>query len=389
METGITRIAVEGFKSIVKKQSIDIAPLTILAGANSSGKSSIIQPLLLLKQTLEADYDPGVLLLAGPNVKFTSADQFLSSPRESNGGKTMSVEIRLGERRYAIVFGKSRDGNIRLSEQKFGKGTLTPQYSASLKDAFRDARGKPPLPAAAGELSKEVESSLRQIIHVPGLRGNPERNYPAAATGPRFPGTFEKYIGSIIWRWRDVPEKQHSLNKDLEHLGLTKSVSARALSEAEIEIRVSRPRGSSREMLSLADVGLGVSQILPLIVALRVAGSRELVYIEQPEVHLHPRAQGKLADILAKAAKRRVKIVIETHSSLLLRAIQTLIAKGDLPPRLVRLHWFSLDNRGFTRIASAAMDKNGAFGEWPEDFGEVSLESDKEYLDAVESRIAR
>jgi len=212
---------VEGFKSIVRKQSIDIA-LTILAGANSSGKSSMMQPLLLLKQTLEADYDPGVLLLAGPNVKFTSADQFLSSARDSNGGKTMSVEIGLGERRYAIVFGKSRDGNIRLSEQKFGKITLSPQYGASLKDAFRDAHGKPPLPATAEELSKEVESSLRQIIHVPGLRGNPERNYPAAATGPRFPGTFEKYVGSIIWRWRDTPAKQHSLNKDLEHLGPTR-----------------------------------------------------------------------------------------------------------------------------------------------------------------------
>ena len=54
MADGITRIAVEGFKSIAKRQSIDIAPLTILAGANSSGKSSIMQPLLMLKQTLEA-----------------------------------------------------------------------------------------------------------------------------------------------------------------------------------------------------------------------------------------------------------------------------------------------------------------------------------------------
>src|SRR5229473_1712071 len=73
----ITRITVGGFKSIVQEQSIEIKPLTILAGANSSGKSSIMQPLLLLKQTLEAAYDPGALLLNGPNVKFTSADQLL------------------------------------------------------------------------------------------------------------------------------------------------------------------------------------------------------------------------------------------------------------------------------------------------------------------------
>jgi predicted ATPase len=78
MADGITRIAVEGFKSIVNRQEIEIAPLTILAGANSSGKSSIMQPLLMLKQTLEAPYDPGPLLINGPHVMFTSADQFLA-----------------------------------------------------------------------------------------------------------------------------------------------------------------------------------------------------------------------------------------------------------------------------------------------------------------------
>ena len=70
---GITKIAVSGFKPLANECAIDIRPLTILAGANSSGKSSIMQPLLMLKQTLEAPYDPGPLLLEGPNVQFTSA----------------------------------------------------------------------------------------------------------------------------------------------------------------------------------------------------------------------------------------------------------------------------------------------------------------------------
>ena len=75
---GITKIAVTGFKSLAEECAIDIRPLTILAGANSSGKSSIMQPLLMLKQTLEAPYDPGPLLIDGPNVQFTLAEQFLS-----------------------------------------------------------------------------------------------------------------------------------------------------------------------------------------------------------------------------------------------------------------------------------------------------------------------
>ncbi|MDQ1313352.1 MAG: hypothetical protein QG605_1891, partial [Euryarchaeota archaeon] len=77
MAEGITRISVKGFKSLAEECSIEVRPLTILAGANSSGKSSIMQPLLMMKQTLEATYDPGPLLLDGPNVRFTSADQFL------------------------------------------------------------------------------------------------------------------------------------------------------------------------------------------------------------------------------------------------------------------------------------------------------------------------
>ena len=60
--SGITKIAVKGFKSIAEECEIDICPLTILAGANSSGKSSIMQPLLMLKQTLEASYDPGAII---------------------------------------------------------------------------------------------------------------------------------------------------------------------------------------------------------------------------------------------------------------------------------------------------------------------------------------
>src|SRR5438270_12368881 len=78
--SAIAEIQVAGFKSISDLQRVEIRPLTLLAGANSSGKSSMMQPLLLLKQTLEAPYDPGPLLLNGPNVKFTSARQFFPTP---------------------------------------------------------------------------------------------------------------------------------------------------------------------------------------------------------------------------------------------------------------------------------------------------------------------
>ena len=165
---------------------------------------------------------------------------------------------------------------------------------------------------------------------------------------------------------------------------------ARKINDTEIELQVSRLVDAlPDDTVSIADAGFGISQVLPILVALQVAHCGQLVYLEEPEIHLHPRAQEKLADILAAAAKTGIKVVAETHSSLLLRAIQTLIAKGTLAPGLVRLHWFSRDSDGITQVRSAAPDENGAFGDWPQDFGDVALQSEKEYLDAVETKLPR
>ena len=90
----LTTLSVGGFKSILDEQTMEVRPLTLLAGANSSGKSSMLQPLLLLKQTLEAQYDPGPLLLNGPNAKFTSVSQFW--PLHSSAGKPGQFVVTIG-----------------------------------------------------------------------------------------------------------------------------------------------------------------------------------------------------------------------------------------------------------------------------------------------------
>lgn len=92
-DRGIRRVAVTGFKSLLNRQEIEIRHLTVLAGANSSGKSSIMQPLLLLKQTLEAPYDSGALKLDGPNVRYTAAEQFLS--KKDKGGVVTGFKVEL------------------------------------------------------------------------------------------------------------------------------------------------------------------------------------------------------------------------------------------------------------------------------------------------------
>src|SRR5882672_12822611 len=93
--SAITEIRVAGFKSISEEQKIEVRPLTILAGANSSGKSSMMQPLLLLKQTLESPYDPGPIRLNGPNAKFAKVDELLSRTGKGRSLASFQVGTRL------------------------------------------------------------------------------------------------------------------------------------------------------------------------------------------------------------------------------------------------------------------------------------------------------
>ncbi len=443
---GITRITVAGFKSISDEQSIEIAPLTILAGANSSGKSSIMQPLLLFKQTLEANYDPGALRIDGPNVKFTSADQFLChiEKGETETGFHFGIEVGTNGiiENITTYFKRYRGKGLDVQQMTYNseEGThtlrsgmpynqLLSNIPALVKDiqewqlfrkepkklewfinrnrcflevGYKEFADPENQDNYAGRYyysdqpsifspSENFEPYIRDVIHLPGLRGNPERTYPVTAVGSMFPGTFENYVASVIAHWQTDKSKIESLSKGLEKLGLTWKVAAKSLNDTQVELQVGRmihgARGGARDMVSIADVGFGVSQTLPVLVALLAAKPHQLVYLEQPEIHLHPRAQTAMAEVLADAANRGVHVVVETHSSLLLLGVQTLVAEGKLAPDKVKLHWFKRRaGDGATEITTADLDETGAFGDWPEDFADVTLEAESNYLDAAESR---
>lgn len=440
MAEGITRISVKGFKSLAEECSIEVRPLTILAGANSSGKSSIMQPLLMMKQTLEASYDPGALLIAGPNVLFTSTEQFLS---KSNGkaGNSFKIEFDLN-RSFSLreTFKKEPKKGIEIAEMTYIEGekaatTLRPgqghkallstvPWLVDVWNNFIKTQGKKienelelrtyrircfldigyfPImkaddatyvsPILIQYMSDTFGTPLRGILHISALRGNPQRTYKITAITSQFPGKFEDYVASIVYHWqvsKDVRLKE--LGKSLELLGLTRKIGAKAVDDTQVQLLIERLPASSintaKDMVSIADVGFGVSQTLPILVALLTAEPGQLVYVEQPEIHLHPKAQMAMAQILAEAANRGVRVVVETHSSMLLLGIQSLVAEGKLSPDKVKLHWFKRrPEDGVTEVSSADLDKAGAFGDWPEDFSSAEMDADIRYIHAAEGRL--
>lgn len=428
----ITKIAVRGFKSIADEQQIELRPLTLLAGANSSGKSSIMQAILLLKQTLEAPSDPGALLLDGPNVRFTSAEQLLSQIPGKAKRSEFAVRIELASGScLEVVFKRERGVGFELSAMDYSDGGEKSHIVADM--SYDDILKVIPSPYKAiyAEIEKRAKESLRwsvhrdrcffsfdlasqdatryrlglgplspaaqliphlqSLIHLPGLRGNPRRTYPKSAPGPRFPGTFENYVASVITQWQSKGDvRLIQLGEALENMGLTWKVRAEPVDDTQVELRVGRlvhsRRGGAHDLVSIADVGFGMSQSLPVVAGLVLAESGQVIYLEQPEIHLHPRAQRRLAHILADAANRGVIVVAETHSALVLREIQTIVATGDLPSDKVRLHWVQRQEDGRTVVTPADLDENGAYGDWPADFDEVELDAEKAYLDAVERK---
>ncbi len=448
---GITRITVQGFKSLRDETSIEIRPLTILAGANSSGKSSIMQPLLLMKQTLEASYDPGPLKLDGPNVYFSKTEQMLSSLAGKKVTTRFSLRLDAGKSWLAETFEYREGEPIELAQMvcecneqqvyrtkyhcKEGVFKLRTdmsddeiQQAASFIDELqppiqfvnRSKISRQPrlrvgrkrcflgLERLSPSFTRERFSTYGEdlfswfvlgTIHVPALRGNPERNYKRVegSGSAVFPGTFENYAASLVYSLQRYKGSGYSpLSNSLESLGLASSIEAIPVSDVELEIRVARlPRRGRKtnnsDTVSIADVGLGVSQSLSVVAALLVAKPGQLVYIDQPELHLHPKAQAAMAMLLADAAKRGVRLVVETHSDTLLLAVRTLVAEGKLDPELVKLHWFTRDDEGVTHVNSTDLDAAGAYGDWPEDFSfdfyNVESELENRYLDAAEARL--
>jgi predicted ATPase len=412
---GFTAIGVRGFKSFVEETRIQFGSLTILAGANSSGKSSIMQPLLLMKQTLEAPYDPGALLLDGPNVSFTSGDQLLSKVKlQTPSAQQWAVAIDLGLMNLRSVFqwslsngfsiqsqttiDRPQDEEIELfpdmSPEKIHNillkdlGDRRPKHLAVFRDrCFLNVK----FDRSRYDFGVAFEQFINPIIHVRGLRGTPERTYnTSAVNGAVFMGQFEKYVASLIDRFqKENPEKLIKLQQALQKLGLTDIIQAQRLNDTQIELRVGRVLGQAdpTDTVNIADVGFGVSQVLPVIVALLVAEPEQMVYIEQPEIHLHPRAQVALSEIFADAANRGVRVVVETHSELFLMGIQALVAEDKLDSNAVKLHWFSRQSDGSSKVTSADLDETGAFGDWPEDFGSIALDMANRYLSAAEAKL--
>ena len=240
-----------------------------------------MQPLLILKQTIESPYDPGALLLNGPNIKFTSFEQMLSKTKNKEIEKRFYIQLEDKDKvRIRLTYTKTNknieikmtDFNlIKNTSSDFEENMNSSEIIKKIEELEINYRVFPNCRSSIvrekcflyyaithnffktkellflNNLNYYLESILQELIHLPGLRGNPERNYKTTAVRDIFPGTFENYVASIIKNWQENKDKRlKKLCEYLKKLGLTWKVEAKQINDTQVELMVGRlPQKSS------------------------------------------------------------------------------------------------------------------------------------------------
>jgi predicted ATPase len=140
----------------------------------------------------------------------------------------------------------------------------------------------------------------------------------------------------------------------------------------EYEVKI-RTKGS-KDWVDLPDVGIGVSQVLPVLVQCFYAPANSIIIMEQPEIHLHPSAQAALADVMIDVISsredgkdRNIQLIIETHSEHFLRRLQRRIAEDKIPQDKVSAYFASV-SKAPAKLESLRIDEFGNILNWPENF---------------------
>lgn len=425
----LNELHVTNFKTW-RKLDVDFSRITAFFGTNSSGKSSIIQFLLLLKQTKEAtdrgisldfngtyvnlgDYSDIVhghnndlriswslkierdenLTLQDPSTNRITA--LVSSEMLEVGGQvrwgplgaqSSRLQYTLGDYQFSLAPRRGEsDFNLKAEGGPF-KFVRTPgrawQVPGPIKSyAFPDqARTYYQNASFLADLEVAFEQQIDNLYYLGPLREFPKRDYTWARTRPADVGVRgEKVIDAIlaataakerrnlVWKGRRK-DFQEIVAYWLKELGLIHNFSVREIAPGSNYYQAVVQSRPGGPEVALTDVGFGVSQILPVIVLLYYVPEGSTIILEQPEIHLHPSAQAELADLfISVAAHRNVQIILETHSEHLLLRLQRRVAEEQLEAENLRIY-YSEAKGAESKLKCLEIDEFGQIDTWPSNF---------------------
>ena len=415
----ITYIRMQNFKSWQDSGAVKLAPLTGFFGTNSSGKSSLLQMLLLLKQTVGKEE----VLFFGDETSFVNLGSFREVIHRHHFQSYLGFEFACKLTHPRSVYEMPEDGspwkqtidrfafdsiiqneNGKLAVKKLMYG-YTPRGVAEIvweegNTSFPNQLGNKyelKLENCYGVLSSgttESEKFLRKfssafeelfshVYYLGPTRVHSQRLYHWKQTHPKEIDAWGNKAVDVLLsaRVRQLTTAHNGkkvsieerISKWLQKLELAHSFSLipkGSLDDNNYEIRIRKTRNSTE--VTLADLGHGVSDLFPLLVHCCYVPEGSTLILEQPGIHLHPKAQADLADLLIEAiTERDLQILIESHSEHFLTRLQRRIAEEKIVADQTALY-FCRNDKGFSEIDRLEIDDFGNIKNWPENFfGEV------------------
>ena len=358
----ITSIRLQNFKCF-ETLDLDCKPLNLLTGVNGTGKSSVIQMLLLLKQSTEArELLDGRLVLSGSRVELGTGVDVLFENATSD---VIGVGLRTDDKLFSewdAKFEYSRSGD-----------QLQWQFTDSNEpyELINEAQFTPPFGG--------------NLVYIDAERVGPRKTYPISEVLARR-GDFG-YRGEFAWSYLsshrsdqlpvDDPRCASSSVRGLleivdiwlaavcpgAHIRLDEIAAADAVVAG---FTFDRPGDVATRPFRATNVGFGLSYALPVIAALTMPKGT-LCLIENPEAHLHPRGQTKLAELAVRAAKAGVQVFVETHSDHFIDGVRIAVRDGLISPEDTAFHFFEREGNKSV-VKSPQVDSDGRLSEWPEGF---------------------
>lgn len=423
----ITNINMKNFKSWADTGDIRLAPLTGFFGTNSSGKTSLLQMLLLLKRTtdsadrnsvfhMDSEKDSQVdlgtvsdILHNGQNIlKFglswslphqlsipiPRSKRTLSIPSltfetivQADQGSKPHVEALTYSSTdfHASLTRRSADEyelNIKVSGKEPARPRARPMKYMTPFKSYGFSQEALRAYMAIDYLSDfvlEFEQLFRRVYYLGPLREYPRRVY--AWTGAQPSGVGEKgdlAVAALLARGKDRPYSSGSGSRKytietriaawLKEMGMVESFRTVPIREGgtQYELRIRRSPNSAEVLIT--DMGFGVSQLLPVLVLCYYAPEGSTILLEQPEIHLHPSAQSWLADVFIDVVSRRnLQLIVESHSEHFLRRLQRRIADESFSAKDAALYFCEAES-GTSTIQPLDIDMFGNIRNWPKDF---------------------
>ncbi|CAL9421527.1 hypothetical protein SUDANB60_01842 [Streptomyces sp. enrichment culture] len=359
----ITRLTLVNFKAF-RRLELCLGPLTLLTGLNSSGKSSVLQAFALLRQSFAFDRitTPAEgLLLNGEFVEMGTARDVLHDdfgPADDlleTDAPVVGFVVEAGEPSQYIAFYdlQQPDEDVMVAQR--------PGLSRWLELPFQYLHADRITPAVTYPRSRQIAID-RGFLGVRGehtvnfLRHNAEREI---ADGPlRHPDAISPQLLDQTVAW--MQELCPGVNLQADAIEGTDFVRLSYGFGGTAGINATRRRRPT-------NVGFGLTYALPIVVACLTATPESLILLENPEAHLHPKGQSRMAALLSAAAATGAQLIVETHSDHVLNGVRIAVKQGVLQPEDAVVHYFQGNGAG-TQVVTPRIDKDGMLQEWPEGF---------------------